>query len=123
MLESLISVIPGLPLKQEGVGDARACFLFAYLWNRRYAEKGYRVRVSWNDHDFGAYPDVGISESAFDRGIDDNTTFKDGIEKAAGELCDEWNKNLREHPSWMDWEWIRCRAMLPMDTLPFELDY
>lgn len=122
MLQSLISVIPGPPLKQEGVGDARACCLFVYLWNKKYAEKEYKSRVQWNDHDFGSYPDVGVTEAAFDRGIGDNETFSRGIEEAAGELCDKWNENLCQILV-DDWKEIREGARLSADTPPFELDY
>ena len=131
MLESLIGVIPGAPLKQEGVGDDRACRLFKILWNARYAEKGYRVKVQWNDHDFGAYPDIGISESAFNRGIDDNETFpgsddRDGIEIASGQLVDEWNARCDGGDiTSLEWKQICDGAGLDFGKypIPFKMDY
>jgi len=127
MPESLISVVPGSPLTQEGVGDDRACRLFKFLWNDKYAvgSEGYRVRVKWNDHDMGQYPDVGISEDLFCQGIDDESTFGlgKGIEDAATELVDSWNKRV-QHGEVDVAEWMAIGYYAQLSSYPpFQMGY
>ena len=123
MYEYLIDVIPGPPLKQEGVGDDRATRLFVALWNKKYADLGYWVKRVWSDHDFGAYPSVGIKDAALQRGLYDDKTFKDGIERAALELCDEWNARIEARKVSLE-EWRNIISSLALgDVPPFKIEY
>lgn len=118
-MESLIGVTPSTPEHQEGVSDDRGVRLFVHLWNEKYPD--YHVRIQRNPHDFGSYPDVGISDADFSRGISDNETFKDGIEDAAGDLIDEWNANIASIDN-LKWAEIARGARLK-ETVPFQLSY
>ena len=131
---SLIGVIPGPPLKQEGVGDDRAVRLFVYLWNRKYAtasspgNKEYRVKTFWQDHDFGRYPEVGIRESLFEEGLNDDKTFPKGIEVAAIDLVDEWNKRVvNDEITLTEWQEIVTRigwvGVNIVKDSPFQMEY
>src|SRR3990167_7809896 len=126
---SLIGVIPGPPLKQEGVEDDRAVRLFVYLWNAKYAEKDYRVKTFWQDHDFGRYPEVGIRESRFEEGLGDDKTFPEGIEQAAIQLADDWNKRvIGGDVSQTEWDEIRNHlgvggANINYSNNPFQMEY
>ena len=123
---SLIGVIPGPPLKQEGVGDDRAVRLFVYLWNQKYPD--YKVRTFWQDHDFGRYPEVGINEAKFEEGLGDDKTFSSGIEQAAIEMVDSWNKRVTDDEiSLTEWQEIITRVgwvgiNLVKDS-PFQMEY
>lgn len=120
-MESLISVIPSHPEKQNGVSDDRADKLFKHLWNMKYPL--YPVRIQWNSHDFGSYPDIGISERLFFEGLSDTETFAEGIEQAATDLVDNWNTQVSSGEITIKvWQEIAKNCNLS-ELVPFTMEY
>ena len=113
----LLSLIPGNPEKQKGIGDRRACQLFRYLWNKMYPE--YRVKIVMNSHDFGAYPDIQISDRLFENALENDFD----IETKTLEFADWWNDKVKngEIPH-RAWEVIKVNSNLS-ERAPFLLEY
>jgi hypothetical protein len=107
----LCSVIPGAPEKQNGVGDNRACQLLKEIWNEKYPD--YPIRIHWNNHEFGNYPDLVTSESNWERGLQNGLD----IETEILEFADKWNENIGNITAeiWQKYEWI--------NPVPFKLEY